>query len=95
MFSVVPKQVADKHGGHVKPRDRRGPAGTHRAHRWRSPLAEDQNPVAKCIDDVGADEREGYGLDHVHRLQAAANGEIEKQGQQAGSQRFGVGNGKG
>ncbi len=95
MFSVVPQQVADKHGGHVEPRDRRGPAGTNGTHRGRTPFAVDQNPVAERIDNVGANEREGYGFHHVHRLQAATHGEIEQQGQEACGQRLGVGNGKG
>ena len=95
VFSVVPQQIANKHRSHIKTRDSRGPARTNRPHRRHSPFAIDQNPVAKCINHVRADQREGHRPHHVHGLQAATHREIEKQGQQADGQRLGVGNGEG
>ncbi len=46
-------------------------------------MAEDQEPVAGCVDEVGGDESEGDGAAVVVRLQVAAEGEVEHQWERA------------
>ena len=43
-------------------------------------VAEDEEPVADEVDEVGGDEREGDGLGVVRGLQVAAEGEVERAG---------------
>jgi len=44
-------------------------------------VAEDQEPVHTRVDEIGGDEREGDGAAVVVRLQVAAEGEVEQQGE--------------
>src|SRR5260370_3079424 len=39
----------------------------------------DEEPVACDVDEVGGDEREGYGADVVEGLQVAPQGEVEEE----------------
>jgi hypothetical protein len=94
MFAVVPQQVTDQHAGHVRPGNCRGPAGADCAHRVHTQLSIDQDPVAEGVDDVCADQCERHGLHHVHGLQAAAHGEIEKKREESSDESFAVGNRK-
>src|SRR5260221_4110137 len=92
MTAVIPKEVPDENESHVEASERGGPSGTDQTHGWGSPLAVDEHPIEEKIDEIGGDQREGYGPDHVHRLDAAAHGEIEHERKEADSQRFHVGN---
>ena len=94
MAAVVPQEIDDQDGGHVQARDGGGPAGADGAHGGRSPVSVNKNPVADGVDDVGGDEREGHDADHVHGLEAAADGEIEEQGEESHGESLGVGNGE-
>ena len=52
----------------------------------RAPVAVHEEPVAGEVEEVGADHGEGDGLDDVHRLQVAAEGGVEEQGEHAPEQ---------
>lgn len=90
---VVPEKIADEDRSHVDAGDGGGPAGADGAHGGKAEFAVDEKPVEDGVDDVGGDERERDGADHVHGLQAAAHGEVEEQGKEPPNESFGVGNG--
>ncbi len=92
VLAVVPKQINDEHERHVAAGDSGRPAGADRTHIREAPFAVNQNIVAEGIDNVRGNEGEHDGANHVHRLQAAAQREIEKQRQKSDAEGFGVGN---
>src|ERR1051326_6148244 len=90
VLTVVPEEIANQDSSHVNARNGGGPTGTDGAHGPKSPFPVDQNPVEESVDDVGGDQSEGYGTNHVHGLQAAANGEVEEKWKQTPGERVGV-----
>ena len=92
MAAVVPKQVTNKNQSHVEASEGGGPSGADHAHCRGSPFAVDEHPIKKKIDEIRGDEGEGHWPDHVHGLDAAADGEIKHQREQADGQRFHVRN---
>src|SRR5207245_2236817 len=66
----------------------------YNTHGRRAPFAVDENPVEEGVDDVGAYQREGDGLCHVHGLQATAHSEVQEQREEAESKGFHVRDGE-
>ena len=92
--AIVPEQIADEYDCQIQAGNGCGPARTHHAHRGSAPFAVDENPIEEGVDDVGAHEREGNRLGHVHGLQAASDSEIKQERKKAEGQRLHVGNGE-
>ena len=95
MAMVVPEQVADENEGQVGARDCSGPAGAGYAEGGHTEFAEDENVVAAEIDEIGGDQGEGDGADHVHPLEGAAYREIEEQRKHADGEGAHVGKSQG
>jgi hypothetical protein len=91
---VVPEQVDDEDESEVGAGDRGGDAGTSNAEGGEAEFAEDEDVIAKDVDEVGGDESEGDGADHVHALKSAANGEVEKERKKSGGESAHVGSGE-
>jgi hypothetical protein len=91
---VVIEKIADKDYGEIGPGDGSGPAGASDAENGETKFSEDEYIVAEKIDEVGCDEGEGDGSDHVHTLKGSANGEIQKQGKETGGKCVHVGSGQ-
>ena len=81
---VVPEEIADQDRSEIGARDRSGPSRAGDTERRESEFAEDEEIVSEKIDEIGSDEGKGDGTNHVHALEGATNGEIEKQGKEAG-----------
>ena len=94
MPAVVPEKVAHEHEGQVDAGNGGGPAGTDHAHRRGAPLAVDEYPIEKGVDEICTDESEGDGLRHVHGLQAATNSEIQQKREKAEGEGFHVRDGE-
>jgi len=94
MAMVVPEQVADENKGEVGARDSGGPTGAGDTKGRHAEFAEDEDVVAEEVDEIGGDEGEGNGANHVHALEGAANGEVEKEREKASAEGVHVGNGE-
>ena len=78
MAAVVPEEVAEEKSREISAGDCGGDTGAGNAQGRQTELAVDEDPIAGEVDDVGGDEGESDGADHVHPLEGAANGEIEE-----------------
>ena len=92
--TIVPEEIDDQNQNHVETRDGSGPAGAFHSHLGEAELAVDECVVEEEIDEIGGDEGECDGADHVHGLEGAANGEVEKKREHAGGEGVGVGDGE-
>ena len=92
--TIVPEEINDQDESEVAAGDAGGDAGAGDAVSGEAEFAVDEDVVAEEIDEVGGDEGESDGANHVHALEGAANGEIEKQGDEAGGECAHVGSGE-
>ena len=91
---VVPEEVDDEDEGEVSAGDGGGDAGAGDAEGGEAEFAEDEDVVAEDVDEVRGDEGKGDGADHVHALESAADGEVEKEGEKSGGESAHVGSGQ-
>ena len=88
---VVPEEIEDEDQGQIAAGDARGDARASDAVSVETELAEDEDVVADEVDDIGSDEGEGDGANHVHALQGATDCEVEKEGDESGGKSAHVG----
>ena len=70
--------------GEHRPAADRGRVGRSRRAQRREPeMAEDEEPVARQVDQVADHDRHGGGADHVHGLERLAEGEEQEVGRRA------------
>ena len=91
MAGVVPEEIDDEDESEIGAGDAGGDAGAGDAVGAEAELAEDEDVVAEEVDEVGGDECEGDGADHVHALKGAADGEVEEERNEAGGESAHVG----
>ncbi len=84
--ALVAEHGNQQHERDVEAREGCRNAGAFETHAGRAPVAVHEEPVAGEVDEVGADHGEGDGPDDVLRLQIAAEGRVEEQGQHAPEQ---------
>jgi len=80
---VAPEEKKDEDRGEVGAGNGGGDAGADYAEHWEATVPEDEEIVSEEIDEIGRDEGEGYRADQVHALKSAAEGEVEKQRDEA------------
>jgi len=91
VVGIVPEEVDDEDESEVSAGDGSGDAGACDAECGEAQLAEDEQVIAKDVDEVRGEESEGNGANHVHALKGAANGEVEKEREEAGGESANVG----
>ena len=91
---VVPEKKNDEDRGEVNAGDGGGDAGTDYTEHGEAPVAEDQEIVAKEVDEIGGDEGKRDGTDEVHALEGAAKGEVEEKWYESEGQGVHVGAGE-
>ena len=92
---VVPEKIADENEGEVGAGDGRGPAGAGNAKGGEAELAKDEDVIAEEVDEVGGDQCERDGPNHVHPLHGSPNSKIEQQGEEADGKSAHIGKGEG
>ncbi len=80
MAVVVPEKIGDEEKAEISSRECGGQTGAGDAEGRESKFAVDEDVVAKKIDEIGGDQSEGDGTNHVHALEGAAYGEVEESG---------------
>ena len=91
---VVPQEINNENQREVAAGDAGGDAGAGDAVCGNTESAKDQKVIAKEVDEVCGNEREGDRTDHVHALKCAADSEVEEQRHKAGREGPHVGSGK-
>ena len=94
MARVVPKEVDDKVKREVGARDGGCDAGAGYAEGRESEFTEDKEVIPEDVDEVCCDESEGDRAHHVHTLEGAADGEVEKEGKKPGGESAHIGSGE-
>jgi len=88
---VIPEKIRDKNESEISAGDAGGDAGAGDAISRKAEFAKDENVVSSKIDEVGADEGEGDGANHVHALEGTTNSEVKEEGEESGGERAHIG----
>ena len=91
---VVPEEIDNEDEREIGARDAGGDAGTGDAEGRAAELAVDEDIVADEVDEIGGDESEGDGANHVHTLECATDSEVEKERNETGGKRAHVRSGE-